>query len=147
MRQRFESLSGPAGTAPAPVPGAPAAPESFLPPAGSPSSSSESRTPAYLPPRTTLTPAQQRIREAPSLGKVMEYDTDWHFVVISCGANHNLTQSQQLAIRRGHEILGLVRLDEVLPDESIANLEGAWKVDAQAPKPQVGDDVLTYPPF
>jgi hypothetical protein len=143
MRQRFESLSGAAPGTPG-ADSAPPPPESFLPPAPGTTAKAPS---SFVPSRTTLSPAQQRIRDAPSLGKVMEYDADWHFVVISCGANHNLTQNQQLAIRRGHEILGLVRLDEVLPDQSVAELDGSWKVDPQAPKPQLGDDVLTYPPF
>jgi len=92
-------------------------------------------------------PAEQRIRDAPSLGKVVEYDTDWHFVVINCGSKHNLEAGRKLAIRRGGSILGLIHIDEILPEQSVAELDGAWKGDPKAIKPQPGDDVLTYPPF
>jgi hypothetical protein len=52
-----------------------------------------------------------------------------------------------LAIRRGGNLLGLIHLDEILPQQSVAELEGAWKTDAKATKPQPGDDVITFPPF
>jgi hypothetical protein len=97
--------------------------------------------------RVELSAAEQRIHDAPSLGKVLEYDPDWHFVVISCGTKHNLEAGRKLAIRRGGSILGLIHVEEILPDQSVAELEGEWKTDPKSIKPQAGDDVLTYPPF
>jgi hypothetical protein len=99
------------------------------------------------PPVPDLTPEQLQIRDAPAIARVREYDPDWHFVVLDGGKERNLTEGTQLAIRRGHELLGLIRVDEVLERESVAELQGPWRADSQAPKPRRGDDAVTYPPF
>jgi hypothetical protein len=156
MRQRFDTLNGSSA-------GTPAAPRSTTasepppqstsglpaPRASKPSSSSVSGSPstANRAPKEEISAAEQRIRDAPALGKVLEYDADWHFVVINCGTNHNLEAGRKLAIRRGGNILGLINIDEILPEQSVAELDGAWKTDPEAIKPQPGDDVLTFPPF
>jgi hypothetical protein len=147
MRQRFDTLKQPA---------APVAPE----PKGSPvpggatsglpeprPADSQPVPGASSPAKQEVSAAEQRIRDAPALGKVLEYDADWHFVVINCGSQHNLEAGRKLAIRRGGTLLGLIHLDEILPQQSVAELEGAWKTDPKALKPQPGDDVLTFPPF
>ena len=176
MRQRFDSLNAPAGSNPGAGPSAAGSPTtgplsagdlngtSSLPaPRGSrPTSGSIRNDPADpaaalraaaaaagvapTPPKE-VSAAEQRIRDAPALGKVIEYDADWHFVIINCGTKHNLEAGRKLAIRRGSTLLGLIRVDEILPEQSVAELDGEWKIDPQALKPQPGDDVLTFPPF
>jgi hypothetical protein len=150
MRQQFDSLKSPSPrssnqTEAVNPPAEPAAPVSGLPEARQPAPASSPAAPAA--PKEETSAAEKRIREAPALGKVLEYDADWHFVVISCGSEHNLGPGRKLAIRRGGTLLGLIHLDEILPQQSVAELEGAWKTDAKATKPQPGDDVITFPPF
>ncbi len=146
MRQRFDTLTAPTSgvtTPPSPEP----EPATGLP---SPRTSKPASAPSASdprPPKEAVPAAEQRIRDAPALGKVLEYDADWHFVVINCGTTHNLEAGTKLAIRRGGSILGLIHVDEILPEQSVAELEGAWKADPEAMKPQPGDDVLTFPPF
>lgn len=94
-----------------------------------------------------LSAEEQRTRAAPAIARVREYDPDWHFVVLDGGKERNIAPGTQLAVRRGHQILGLIRVDEVEENESVAELQGNWRVDAQGPKPQKGDDVVTYPLF
>jgi len=158
MRQRFDNLNNPTPQPATPEPTferPSPIDESGLPApkgqrtASSPTSTltSPSTPPAPAEARKEHSAAEQRIRDAPSLGKVLEYDADWHFVVINCGSKHNLEPDRKLAIRRDGSILGLIRIDEILPDQSVAELDGAWKGDPKAIKPQPGDDVLTYPPF
>jgi len=176
MRQRFDSLNAPAGSRPSDGPAASGSTTSGplaagdlngtsslpSPRGGRPSSKSLMTAPsdpadalraaaagagAVSPPPKEVSAAEQRIRDAPALGKVIEYDADWHFVIINCGTKHNLEAGRKLAIRRGGTILGLIRVDEILPEQSVAELDGEWKIDPQALKPQPGDDVLTFPPF
>lgn len=149
VSQRFEELSSARAKTAGPKPGkAPASSES-VPGARLPSSSpsfGNLGTPREAA-AGTLTPEEQRIRGAPAIARVREYDPDWHFVVLDGGKERNIATGTQLAVRRGHQILGLIRVDEVEDNESVAELLGNWRVDAQGPKPQKGDDVVTYPLF
>jgi len=94
-----------------------------------------------------LSQAEIRVRDAPAIAQIREYDSDWHFVVLDGGEERNIKEGTQLAVRRGHSILGLIKVDEVLEQESVAELQGDWRADTQAPKPRRGDDVITYPLF
>ena len=94
-----------------------------------------------------LTTEEQRIRDAPAIARVLKYDSDWHFVVLDGGKERNIVAGTQLAVRRAHQILGLIKVDEVEDKESVAELQGKWRLDPQFPKPQRGDDVVTYPMF
>ncbi|MEM0970215.1 MAG: hypothetical protein AAGJ31_12730 [Verrucomicrobiota bacterium] len=96
---------------------------------------------------STLSDEDLKIKNDPAIAGVSEYESDWHFVVIDGGQERNLSPGTQLAIRRGHTILGLIRLDEVLENESVGELIGPWKADSQAPKPSRGDSVIPYPLF
>lgn len=147
MRQRFDTLKQPAASV-APEPKGSPVPSGATSglPEPRPAASQPVSGPA-APAKQEISAAEQRIRDAPALGKVLEYDADWHFVVINCGSQHNLEAGRKLAIRRGGTLLGLIHLDEILPQQSVAELEGAWKTDPKALKPQPGDDVLTFPPF
>ena len=90
---------------------------------------------------------KEKVRDAPAVARVKKYDSDWHFIVLDGGVRRNLKKGRQLAVRRGHEVLGIVEVDEVMEDESIAELVGKWRVDPKAAKPQSGDDVIAYPLF
>ncbi len=139
MSQRFEQLNQGGGSeAPSRQPGG------FSPGA---SPSADERALLEEKQRAQLSQAQRRIRDAPAIASVKQYDADWQFVVINGGQRRNLEPGRELAVRRGHEILGLVRLDEVLEEESIGELVGAWRRDKNLAKPEAGDDVITYPLF
>lgn len=145
VSQRFEQLSSPGRASASQAPAARGEP---LPGGALPSSA-----PAFDNLMATqnagpqLSPDEQRIRDAPAIARVREYDPDWHFVVLDGGKERNIVPGTQLAVRRGHQILGLIRVDEVENNESVAELQGTWRADAQAIKPRRGDDVVTYPPF
>lgn len=147
VSQRFEQLNSPGGAASAPAAPSPmqpaARPETQLPSARSPLGDLL----ASAPSNPQLTPEQIRVRDAPAIAHVRQYDADWHFVVLDGGKERNIAEGTQLAVRRGHEILGLIKVDEVLENESVAELVGTWRTDAQATKPLRGDDIVTYPLF
>jgi hypothetical protein len=147
VREHFDRLnSSRPGTGQAATPGS-ARPGYPAPSGTGPSSSAMDTLSANAPPVRELSTAETRIRDAPAIATVNEYDSDWHFVVIDGGKERNISEGAQLAVRREHKILGLIKVDEVLENQSVAELQGAWRNDAQAPKPRPGDDVITYPLF
>jgi len=140
-----------------------------LPPAASnynPSDSSIPTPPAAgdYPPLPTLSPgfnpspaakastanldaSAKRVKDAQPIARVKSFEADWGVVVLNAGKANNLNVGHGLAIRRGHTVLGEIVLEEVYDTESTAELSGAWKVDPKAPKPQAGDDVISWPLF
>lgn len=116
----------------------------LLPPG---SSSSKPLLPPSSKNSDGLSATEKRVRDAPSLAKVTEYNQDYQFIVLDGGARRNLSVGSKLAVRRGHEVLGLVEVEDVFEDESSAKLTGPWAVKRDMPRPQVGDDLIQYPLF
>ncbi len=116
----------------------------LLPPG---SSSSKPLLPPSSKNSDAITAPEKRVRDAPSLAKVTEYNQDYQFIVLDGGARRNLSVGSKLAVRRGHDVLGLVEVEDVFEDESSAKLTGPWAVKRDMPRPQVGDDLIQWPLF
>ena len=94
-----------------------------------------------------VTPAEQRIIDAPALATVADYNSDWQFVVLDGGVERNITKGQKFAVRRGGEIICTVQVSDVDNRSATADLLGRARNDPKEPKPQKGDDVIGYPLF
>ena len=88
-----------------------------------------------------------RISSAPSLGKVTSYDKDWGVVTCNAGAGQGVKVAQRFAVRRGGEILGWVKVDQVEADQSIAVLVTKNRESDTSVKPEVGDDLIDFELF
>lgn len=94
-----------------------------------------------------VTPAEQKIINAPALAKVANYNSDWQFIVLDGGSERNIRKGQKFAVRRGSEIICTVQVSDVDVSSATADLLGRAKNDPKSPKPQQGDDVIGYPLF
>ena len=94
-----------------------------------------------------VTPAEQRIIDAPALAKVANYNSDWQFIVHDGGSERNIRKGQKFAVRRGSEIVCTIQVSDVDVSSATADLLGRAKNDPKSPKPQQGDDVIGYPLF
>ncbi len=88
-----------------------------------------------------------KIRSAPSLGNVMSYDNDWGVVTFDAGAMQQVKKEQRFAVRRGEQILGWIKVDDVTPNQSIAILMSKNRSSDTALKPEPGDDVIEFDLF
>jgi hypothetical protein len=94
-----------------------------------------------------LARVRSQVTSAPSLGKVTGYDKDWGIVTFNAGAGQGVKIDQRFAVRRGTEILGWVKVNEVLEDEAIATLVTKNADSDTAVKPDVGDDLIDFELF
>lgn len=149
--QRFNQLAGDAATAPNAAPAAPAGTTGsaeitselpdFLrdavnnPPGGSPEINAR------------LDRMRSQILAAASLGKVTSYDKDWGIVTFNAGAAQGVKKDQRFAVRRGSEVLGWVKVDQVEEDQAIAVLVTKNRDSDTALKPDVGDDLIDFELF
>ncbi|MBL9160483.1 MAG: hypothetical protein JNJ70_23575 [Verrucomicrobiales bacterium] len=149
--QRFNQLAGNAATAPDAAPAAPAGTTGsaeitselpdFLrdavnnPPGGSPEMDAR------------LDRMRSQILAAASLGKVTSYDKDWGIVTFNAGAAQGVKKDQRFAVRRGSEVLGWVKVDQVDEDQAIAVLVTKNRDSDTAVKPDVGDDLIDFELF
>jgi hypothetical protein len=149
--QRFNQLAGDADTArpaPAEAPGAStggteitAELPAFLreavnnPPGGNPEIDAR------------LDRMRSQILAAASLGKVTSYDKDWGIVTFNAGAAQGVKKDQRFAVRRGSEVLGWVKVDQVDEDHAIAVLVTKNRESDTALKPDVGDDLIDFELF
>lgn len=149
--QRFNQLAGNAATAPEAAPAAPAGTTGsaeitselpdFLrdavnnPPGGSPEMDAR------------LDRMRSQILAAASLGKVTSYDKDWGIVTFNAGAAQGVKKDQRFAVRRGSEVLGWVKVDQVDEDQAIAVLVTKNRDSDTAVKPDVGDDLIDFELF
>lgn len=90
---------------------------------------------------------RQQVVAAPSLGKVTSYDKDWGIVIFNAGAGQGVKVEQRFAVRRGSEILGWIKVDEVQDDQSIAVLVTKNRESDTSIKPEVGDDLIDFELF
>jgi len=90
---------------------------------------------------------RQQVSAAPSLGKVTSYDKDWGVVTFNAGAGQGVKVAQRFAVRRGSDILGWIKVDEVQDDQSIAVLVTKNRESDTSAKPEVGDDLIDFELF
>lgn len=90
---------------------------------------------------------RSQVMAAPSLAKVTSYDKDWGIVTFNAGANQGVQKDQRFAVRRGAEILGWIKVDQVEEAQSIAILVTKNRSDDTALKPEVGDDLIDFELF
>lgn len=141
VSKRFEQInSGNGGSAPQSMP-------VQSTPAPSSSSSMTAPSPPRYNPDAGLTPEQIRLRDSPAIAKVTSYNSGWGYVTLNAGSENNLTQGRELAVRRGGEVLGLVKISAIYENDSEAELIGRWRRDLEVPRPEAGDDLLPYPLF
>jgi hypothetical protein len=94
-----------------------------------------------------LARVRSQVTSAPSLGKVTSYDKDWGIVTFDAGAGQGVRIDQRFAVRRGSEILGWVKVNEVLEDQAIATLVTKNADSDTAVKPGIGDDLIDFELF
>ncbi len=112
------------------------------PPGGNPSIEAE------------LAQRRKKVSSAPALAQVTGYDKDWGIVTFNAGAGQGVEKGKRFAVRRGSDILGWVKVDEVQPNQSIAVLvtndqdieTNDQDIDTAA-KPAVGDDLINFELF
>tara|TARA_R110002096_G_scaffold4501_33_gene21276 strand:- start:301 stop:1194 length:894 start_codon:yes stop_codon:yes gene_type:complete len=141
VSKRFEQINSGNTNSSQPQPGvaqsAPAPPKPSL---------GGSSAPRYDPDEG-MTPEEIRLRDSPAIAKVTWSDSSYNFVTIDAGSQNNLSEGRELAVRRGGQILGLVKISAVYEKDSEAELIGRWRRDLEVPRPVAGDDLLPYPPF
>lgn len=89
---------------------------------------------------------RDQVLAAPSLAKVTGFDNDWGIVTFNAGASQNVRKDQRFAVRRGADILGWIKVDEVQENQSIAVLV-TNRDDETVQKPGVGDDLIDFELF
>jgi len=89
---------------------------------------------------------RDQVIQAPSLARVTGFDNDWGIVTFNAGATQNVRKDQRFAVRRGADILGWIKVDEVQENQSIAVLV-TNRDNETVQKPEVGDDLIDFELF
>ncbi len=71
-------------------------------------------------------------------GNVVAVDPKWNFVILDIGADKGMLEGGVLMVHRNSQLVGKVRIREVLPHRSVANLMPGWKLG----EIEEGDQVL-----
>lgn len=105
--------------------------------------------PPTAPPTPEQTAAEvaameEQVRRQPAIAKVVDYDPEWAILVLNGGSENNIQPEMRLAVRRGADILGFIKVTEVEPNQSIAELMSPNKFSPTARKPKPGDDVIAF---
>lgn len=90
---------------------------------------------------------RERVKLAPTLAQVTGVDEEWGVVTFNAGESQNVKKDQRYAVRRGGEIVGWVRVDEVSANDSISILESKHNDANVTVKPAVGDDLIPFESF
>lgn len=90
---------------------------------------------------------RSQVLAQPSLAKVTSFDKDWGIVTFNAGSVQGVQKDQRFAVRRGSEILGWVKVDQVEEAQSIAILVTKNRSDDTSLKPEVGDDLIDFELF
>lgn len=69
-----------------------------------------------------LSPMQQKVKNAGSIGAVEHFDPQWAFVVMNVGSEGGLKEGDKFSVRRDHFVVGQVKVTEVKKGQAIANL-------------------------
>jgi hypothetical protein len=72
-------------------------------------------------------------------GSVVAVDPKWNFVVLDLGANKGMLEGGILLVHRNSQLVGKVRINEVLASRSIASMMPGWKLGDV----EEGDQVLS----
>ncbi|MEQ1841821.1 MAG: hypothetical protein ABL994_15560, partial [Verrucomicrobiales bacterium] len=151
--ERYNELAGNANQAPAAV----------TPTGATPAPQAETQISAELPDflreavqappggnpevEARLQKMRDQVRSAPSLAKVTSYNKDWGIVTFNAGTGQGVKVDQRFAVRRGSEILGWIKVDQVDVDQSIAVLVTKNRDSDTSVKPDVGDDLIDFELF
>jgi archaellum component FlaC len=71
-------------------------------------------------------------------GNVVAVDPKWNFVVLDLGADKGMLQGGVLMVHRNSKLVGKVRIREVFPNRSVANMVPGWRLG----EIEEGDQVL-----
>lgn len=94
-----------------------------------------------------LSRMKDQVRMAPALARVTGYEKDWGLVTFNAGLSQGVKKDQRFAVRRGEDILGWVKVDQVEANHSIAVLVTKNREIDTAAKPEVGDDLIDFELF
>lgn len=61
-------------------------------------------------------------------GHVVAVDPKWNFVILDLGADKGMLEGGELMVHRNSQLVGKVRIREVMKDRSVANLVPGWKL-------------------
>jgi hypothetical protein len=93
-----------------------------------------------------LTPLQKKIREAPSIAKVIDVNEGLGFIVIDAGSSKGIEEGSRFNIRRDKFIVAEVEIYKVEnADSSIGNIDSSKKPPGISIRK--GDEVIGYPIF
>ncbi len=95
----------------------------------------------------TLERMRAQVVAAPSLAKVIDYDTEWGVVTFDAGAKQGVRPDQRFAVRRGGDVIGWIRVEEVEEDQAVGTLTTRNRDSDTAVKPGVGDDLIDFELF
>gem|GEM_PF-445287 len=87
---------------------------------------------------------REQVRLSPALARVTSYNNDWGLVTFNAGSSQGVALEQRYAVRRGDDILGWVRVEEVQPNAAVAVLVTKNRNADTALKPEPGDDLIKY---
>lgn len=90
---------------------------------------------------------EKKIKNTPAIGKIVSFDEGWNLVTINAGTSNGVKKDQRYSIRRGSELLGIVKISEVFPSVSNANIVTNNRAFEGTLKPKAGDDIISYDPF
>lgn len=71
-------------------------------------------------------------------GSIVAVDPKWNFVILDLGADKGMLEGGVLMVHRNSQLVGKVRIREVMPTRSVANLMPGWKLG----EVEEGDQVL-----
>lgn len=94
-----------------------------------------------------LSRMRAQVTSAPALAKVVAYDTEWGVVTFDAGAAQGVKTDQRFAVRRGAEVIGWIRVEEVGADQSVGTLVTRNRESDTAVKPELGDDLIDFELF
>ncbi|MCB1232312.1 MAG: hypothetical protein KDN19_18835 [Verrucomicrobiae bacterium] len=87
---------------------------------------------------------EAQVKRQPALAQVVDYNAEWAILVINSGAESNIAPEMRLAVRRGGEIVGFIKVTQVEANESVAVLMSPNKFSPTARKPKPGDEVIAF---
>jgi hypothetical protein len=93
------------------------------------------------------TEMEKKIKNTPAIGNIVSYDEGWNLVTINAGTSNGVKKDQRYSIRRGADLLGIIKISEVFPNVANANIVTNNRAFDGALKPKAGDDIISYDPF
>ena len=94
-----------------------------------------------------LSRVREQVLREPSIAQVTNYNKEWGVVTFNAGSTQNVRKNQRFAIRRGGDILGWIKVDQVEANQSIGIMVTKNAESDTAIKPDVGDDLINFELF